>query len=112
MVTTLPPLTDAYVSALKSILEDMGIAPIVLECWKIEIEEDPVRWCYDIRLTWRGYTIRRITDIALNIVGPLHHIARFIANDLWTFNTAEDKEHMEALVLLSMRPTNAQNQRL
>ena len=107
---------DVAALALKDILENLGIAPIILQHWKITIEENHARWCYEITLSWRAYKIRRLLDkdeLSMSQTGALQHAARFIAYDLWAFNIAEDEEHMEALVLLSMRPTNVpQDQQL
>ncbi len=112
MSTRLPP-PDVAELALKDILENLGIAPIVLQYWKISVEENHLLWRYEITLSWRTYRIRRFLDKdeeLLSSTGLLLQAGRFIANQLWAFNAAEDEEHMEALVLLSMRPTNVRNQ--
>lgn len=108
---TLLPL-DVAVLSLKKILEDFGIAPIILRHWKINIEENPVQWRYDITLSWRTYRIRKYIDkdeLALrnNQTDALFQIGRLIAKDLWVLNDAKDEKHMEALVLMAQRPTNA-----
>ena len=104
---------DVAALALKDILENLGISPIILQHWKINIEENHVHWCYEITLSWRIYRIKRLLskdEELLSSTGLLLQAGRLIANELWPFNAAEDEEHMEALVLLSLRPTNAQNQ--
>ena len=105
-----PPDTTAL--ALKDILKNLGVAPIVLQHWKINVEENYARRCYIITLSWRTYCIKKYIDeydlsSYNNQTDALLEAGRFIAGQLWAFNAAEDEEHMEALVLLSMRPTNA-----
>ena len=107
---------DVAALALKDILENLGIAPIVLQHWKISVEENHVQWCYEITLSWRTYRIRKYLDKdekLLSSTDLLLQAGKFIASQLWVFNGAEDEKHMEALALLSMRPTNAsKNQQL
>lgn len=110
MSSTIPPLSVVEL-ALKDILENLGIAPIVLANWRIEIKPNIATWGHRITLSWRDYQYAYYIDkddmqLSNPPTAQLLIVGRSIASELYIFNAAKDEEHMEALMLLSMRPTN------
>lgn len=115
MATGVPPLS-VYEAALEDILKNLGIAPIVLDNWRISIESGMDIWAYTVTLSWRRYRFMHYInkdDVGSSRTAALFAAGKAIASKLYVFNAAKDEEHMEALMLLSLRPTNeSQNQLL
>lgn len=108
MATTKPPLALAELT-LKGILENLGIAPIVLDNWRIIVEHEMPTWRYRVIMSWRDYRLYHsidANDMRSFSTAQLLITGKAIASQLRIFNNAKDEEHMEALVLIARGPTN------